>query len=703
MKRNCFSPRLYWEGIRQLRLMGILFTVGVSLITVFSPIAEYIASLERETVTAQQVGCFEMNPLIVLAFCIVAPFLTLNLFSFVNKRESSDFYHAVPATRGCLFLSFFAAVVTWLLLFTAVTTALSVLCHAIFPSLFIINYASVCIISLNCFIGGIFIAACVAIAMSLTGTLLMNVLLALLLIFLPRTLLWVTADVITSAFPLVGSGSMDFLPFLDFSYNIPVGYVFQYMFGSTANNPLTQWSSSVYTLVIAVIYLIIALLLFRRRRSEGAGHAAPTPLLQAVYRVLVGFTISSFITLIVFSAVTGSYTLNTEDMFGYGFLYLLSIFAMVVFEILCTRRFKGLLRRSAISVVLLVAANAALLFGAQGTVWALSSYRPAAEDISSIRISSSYDINAYSSDNDYFAERAAQIKITDPKVLSMISTRLQHTLDLWETSPDRYYQTKYESTSLTVYFGDGLFEKKRTVILYDEDVDLLSTALSDNAAYRDIYMQLPTNYSHITMDGTKPESKDAATRLVTTLQQEINRLGFEQWYEIINGSVDDAGFAFLGIYVPAADGWSTISVPLYPSLLTETSRVYLDVFREENAKSYTQIPALLAAVDDENVLIYDMCISSRSSADSEVWLGQDDVERYREEFAAIMSTVDPDAPIDPTQQFYLIQLYCEIETETDESWDIAYNQYQAFFALDEETAAQLAALVLTIMEQEGAW
>ena len=157
MKKTWFCPHLYADGLKQLRLMGVLFTVATTLVAIISPIMTYLDFLSyynpENTYTPDEVTCYSMNPLLVLLFCAFAPLMTLYLFSFLNKRETSDFYHAIPATRQCLFFSFLAAIATWSFLILGISTVASVVAYAAFPQLYLINYSSVALMAFNCFAG----------------------------------------------------------------------------------------------------------------------------------------------------------------------------------------------------------------------------------------------------------------------------------------------------------------------------------------------------------------------------------------------------------------------------------------------------------------------------------------------------------------------------------------------------------------------
>ena len=62
MKQKWFSSRLYLEGLRQLRLMGLLITAAVGLLVIFIPVGEFIDTLSNAETNIITVTYDEMNP-----------------------------------------------------------------------------------------------------------------------------------------------------------------------------------------------------------------------------------------------------------------------------------------------------------------------------------------------------------------------------------------------------------------------------------------------------------------------------------------------------------------------------------------------------------------------------------------------------------------------------------------------------------------
>lgn len=187
MKKKNFDAGLYREGLRQLRVFGITMLAIFVLASVLVPLSDAVSlSAYPEwspSYTVHYSSYLSQNPLILLSFPVAAPLLTLALFGFLNKRNACDLYHAIPQTRNALFFSFFAAIVTWLVILIAVPALVSEAVCLLFPKYLEIYPLSALQICTQALIASIGVAAAVLLAMSMTGTIFTNLVVALLINF----------------------------------------------------------------------------------------------------------------------------------------------------------------------------------------------------------------------------------------------------------------------------------------------------------------------------------------------------------------------------------------------------------------------------------------------------------------------------------------------------------------------------------------
>ena len=118
-KDRFFSTKLYIQGLKKVRAAGIataiIIIVSNALIPLFSMISRigvrYDGDLER---TVEELEVTLVSPLCAFVI-LLAPLMIFSMFSFLNDRCKSDFYHSLPQRRECVFISFLSATLTWLL------------------------------------------------------------------------------------------------------------------------------------------------------------------------------------------------------------------------------------------------------------------------------------------------------------------------------------------------------------------------------------------------------------------------------------------------------------------------------------------------------------------------------------------------------------------------------------------------------------
>ena len=274
MKKKNFDAGLYREGLRQLRVLGITMLAIFVLASVLVPLSDAVSlSAYPEwspSYTVHYSSYLSQNPLILLSFPVAAPLLTLALFGFLNKRNACDLYHAIPQTRNALFFSFFAAIVTWLVILIAVPALVSEAVCLLFPKYLEIYPLSALQICTQALIASIGVAAAVLLAMSMTGTIFTNLVVALLIIFLPRVLIYVVSSSLDSALPYVASLGEPAL--LDSRINLITGMSLIPFGSGMADDIWSSWRSGAYTLLLGIVYL-----LFRQKKERDSRSGSSQP------------------------------------------------------------------------------------------------------------------------------------------------------------------------------------------------------------------------------------------------------------------------------------------------------------------------------------------------------------------------------------------------------------------------------------------
>ena len=163
---KCFNLRLFLEAVKRLRVIGIAFAILALTVAILVPslawisyqksfdrqmnnyleekqyyasietddgkISDYSEELVAPELKEQPVEDFLLCiPLYMLPF--TAPLFFLLLFSFLHKRKESDFYHAIPYTRTCVYISFASGALAFVFAISAASALLSGLIYTLCP------------------------------------------------------------------------------------------------------------------------------------------------------------------------------------------------------------------------------------------------------------------------------------------------------------------------------------------------------------------------------------------------------------------------------------------------------------------------------------------------------------------------------------------------------------------------------------------
>ena len=168
MKKTWFDRALFKDAFRQLSVSGMIVLLVMCIQAVLLPVGKVIVSRDVVNHGVESVFIYSLNPMVFLLFTVVTPLMAIGLFRFLSRRNECDFYHSIPQTRNCLFLSFSAAVLAWTVILQAVPTVLSIVVHLIFRSYFAIEWYAVFQASCILFAAECLVLASVLLAVTVT-------------------------------------------------------------------------------------------------------------------------------------------------------------------------------------------------------------------------------------------------------------------------------------------------------------------------------------------------------------------------------------------------------------------------------------------------------------------------------------------------------------------------------------------------------
>ncbi len=537
MNRKIFSRSLYFDTLRRTAVIGGLFTIlftVAGLLTFFAYISD-IYLLNQQNINVILLNFYEMHPLLIAAPYTLTPLLCLNAFSFLNKRSTSDFWHSVPFKRICLYNTFSLAIFTWSVAAVIFSGAISILCFSFVPAYYAINWGSVVSTLLAVVAAQLLVIAGANIAMSITGTVFSNVVVSLLILLLPRVLLYFFANASTNSHLFILNTEDGFLsPGL----NIVAGTILSL---ERADEIISSYRSIIYTAVLAVIYYFIGMVLFNNRKSEAAGNSAINKYMQAAFRIIVCLTVCLFPIYIITSELNRNNAYYGDDTLSIIVLYVVALAAYFIYELITTKKVKNL-QKAIPALWIVVLLNVLIIGGARVAYIAEYNYTPSAADVSEIRLIG----NTYN--NSYFNAAVDNLRISDNEIEELLSEAYKETRAAHELG------NLYNHSRQVVNVGfktNGIYHY-RHVYMDDKTYNKLSELLYNTRSFREEIYNVERIFEnemggslsiHLPFDYSKIKKIDREA-LVKAYISDVKKLEFNQWYAIANSQ----SYNHIGLY-----------------------------------------------------------------------------------------------------------------------------------------------------------
>ena len=441
--KNIFSFKLYQQGLRKVRSVGIAMAIVIIALNALIPIVCMIdAAMWSEPFMAGHSVSLVKAPVFApfsVAVILFAPLLIYSMFSFLNDRRSSDFYHAIPHKRACVYLSFLAAAMTWIIgvllassLVNSILWGISVWDDMNFAA-FGLSFAAYAVIALV-------MAGFMALAMMLTGTVISNCLVFLLVLLFVRAIgcffLYCLSD-IAPMFVVETS----WLRIFDLRFFIPYEILLEGIFEMDEAG-FRQAGMTVYWLIVGILLLVGAGVRYVRRRSESATKCAPNKILQHIYRIAV--TLPFMLLGIVFVVMEGSWE-------AYHFIFfVIAVLVYAIYELLTTKKIKNLVR--SLPLLLVPVALSLIFVGADhGTKTIINATVPTEDKIAGVALMGTQYSTSYENTVTY------GVFVDDEDVIRDTAAALQESKE-WKSG-------SFGSGSITYYDGNQIIHYQTPTVL----------------------------------------------------------------------------------------------------------------------------------------------------------------------------------------------------------------------------------------------
>lgn len=463
--RKWFSFEMFKEGLRQLRLAGLSVIAVFTVLNLLPPISIWSFDTSSWEVRALEWGIYGVIPTI---FSVVAPILLCSvLFRFVMRRSDSDFYGALPFTRQSVFSGFTAAVFVYVVGGIVLSVLSSVFLFWLMGC-YIIALGKVVLVTLTLITAAMLVMGALLVGIMLCGRLFNAFFTGGLLLCLPRavaTMFLVTCMNIKS-WQL--SPETVLLPQV-LQQNTLIKMLTSWAIDKADVFP---WQSILYSFILALIYIVLAGVLFYYRKTEIAGESVPRPWLQVVCRLGISLPLMLFFTMMLL--------LGQGEQVAMVMIGILCLLVYYVYELLTTKSWRRLVPATG---WLLASVGVCLVFS--GAVVGYNRYhigiKPAKEEIAYVSFIRSPN---FVETRDYMTEELKQVRFEEASVRQMVSSALQ-TRMMEETPLNRTYASANARVKIVLKNGKTYY---RRIFLSELQFEMI---LSTNKTYKSILAGLP--------------------------------------------------------------------------------------------------------------------------------------------------------------------------------------------------------------------
>lgn len=508
-----FNKKLYQSSLNDIRVYCYIFTVLCTLINGFILLDQYFTittKISRNILSPDYTISLQTNEfyllIVLLNLILFAPLVTIASFSFLTKRNQSDFYHSIPYKRICIFISKIAAIVTGIFITTFLPFIVLLLINQFTKTHVLVDFSSLFQFNINIFIGSLLIVAAISIASSLSGTTFNTVIFSGIILFVPRFLVMMFTSFIEASYCLIGTYSDSRL--LSYDSNIILNLLAKALDdadGLSEVSSSTLGFPSLYSTILAIIYLVIGCVLFNKRKSEAAGNPTTSKTVQTISRFIVGFLCTLPSISIIFEMYYDKNNAFTSINIFSAFIWFLFAFAiMFLYELISFRNLKKAV--STLKTSPIVVAISAVFLGILVVSYnSVTSYEPDSKDIEYIKFNYyneaiwvNTDDENYQAYTEYFSEYTKNIKITDEKIKEIVSSTLKdNNFKLKNNNDGTSYNYFYNHNTVNITICSDGSEHSRIINMTSKDYETLEELFFKNIDFKEAVNNIPDSVEKV--------------------------------------------------------------------------------------------------------------------------------------------------------------------------------------------------------------
>ena len=276
-----FSKDLYFQGIKKIKTSGIGYAaiiIVLNLLYAFSERGHYYSGNPVFEPKSEPITGGALAPFTPLMLFFASRMVT-SMFSFLNERKGSDFFHSIPYKRICVYLSLIASVCTWIVGIVFLTILLNGISFGT-GSYYTVSIPNAFLTFLGHSVSALVIAGITAVARMVSGTSASCFLYTISFLAAPRLLLLLFEAFLESFNPSIIL-EKTWLKFFTMDVS------FYFVLGEMYNDELGRFGDiwlHILLIVEVVLLFAVAAYLYVRRNSELAEQNSPSKVIQILFR-----------------------------------------------------------------------------------------------------------------------------------------------------------------------------------------------------------------------------------------------------------------------------------------------------------------------------------------------------------------------------------------------------------------------------------
>ncbi len=545
MKKRFINNGIFAAALLRIKTQGIIAAIISCVFMLLSFVGKYI-SITMSNDIYNAVSASEVLGALPVIITVSAFIMTLVEFSYLNRRSSCDFFHAIPEKRRTVFFSQTLGVFTVCAAVCLITGAVCGVVGAALISVMKISVTEVLVYTLGCVVIAFYVCCATALAMSITGTVFSNIVVTGIIVFFPRLIVSYFTGSLTLALTstsFAGNTIYDTFKCL----NMASGFIIEPAL-------LKNVWAFIYTAAVGIGYAFLGAFLYKKRRSETAGVSAPSRLMQSVYRILLGIMLFFLVTALMFVYeywICGKgHVFEAGEILVFLWAYVVCAILYFLFELISTKKWKNVLK-SLPGLGIIAVLCVGMYFSLTGIYNAEMNYAPKAEEIKSVSFIED-DSYYYGMElGDYLSYKSEPEEITDEKVKEAVARGL----GLSEIEAANVFTVKIRTAA-------GV-KTRKIYSSSEEDFDILYSAMQKSVfadkklnmpievdEHRMSLKQITGSQNKLFIDELKKEDKKLVAK---TAAEELRTMTAMQWIDARDSLFNNNENYFIIYYYPYED------------------------------------------------------------------------------------------------------------------------------------------------------